>query len=322
MRNQAENGYRIIDETGLNDSDTAKVVTARGRKRIDGRADDSRRIASASSKGSLYVQPSSLPPLWTGFYAGVNAGHIFGGGSSLNTTAADAFDTGRTFFGAASAASATSNVSLNNSGFIGGGQIGYNYQFADGFVAGIEADIQGLTVRGADTVWGSAPEKITNIPLVTTTDLSKSLRYLGTVRGRVGYLITPTLLAYATGGLAYGGASAYAGFVQAAGVDPTGQIGSASGKNWFSDTHTGWTVGGGGEWLFYPHWSAKLEYLYYDLGGVIISNELGASNLLTNGPLYASILHSSTRFNGHVVRVGLNYQLPLLLSATPVFGKY
>jgi outer membrane immunogenic protein len=314
MRNQAENGFQIIDETGLRSPEAEPVHHG---KRTGNREVASRLPPSASRKPFPDSPPTPLP-LWNGLYGGLNAGGTFGG-SSLNTDGTDLFDTGRSFFGAASVASASNKGLLNKSGFIGGGQIGYNFQVSDRFVGGFEADIQGLSLAGGETSWSMAKEAILGIPLATITNASKSLNYLGTVRGRVGYLIAPTLLAYATGGLAYGNASARASFLQY-GIDNSGQIGSALSANAFSNTRTGWTVGAGGEWMFFPHWSAKLEYLYYDLGGVSIVNELAGSNpFFNNIPLYQSILSSSTRFNGHVVRVGLNYQLPVLLSSIPFF---
>jgi outer membrane immunogenic protein len=74
----------------------------------------------------------------------------------------------------------------------------------------------------------------------------------------------------------------------------------------FSDTRVGWTAGGGLEWLFAPNWSAKAEYLYYDLGAVTYGGSPIAT--FTGGALFTlNALQSSTRFNGHVVRAGLNY---------------
>ena len=80
-----------------------------------------------------------------------------------------------------------------------------------------------------------------------------NLSWFGTVRGRLGYLITPTLLIYGTGGFAYGQVDAWG----------------------FSSTHTGWTAGGGVEWMFAPHWSAKVEYLYVNLSGKQWTEQLG-----------------------------------------------
>ena len=83
------------------------------------------------------------------------------------------------------------------------------------------------------------------------------------MRARAGYLVTPTLLTYVTGGFAYGqthvGASLFS--VDTAGVFPPG-----SGATSYGSVHGGWTAGAGVEWMFWPQWSAKLEYLYYDLG--------------------------------------------------------
>jgi outer membrane immunogenic protein len=319
LRNQAGNGFQIIDGSGLGEPEIVDVPTSR-RKRREVRDEVSGLTAAGSRKlpsHAHYAPPAPLLPLWTGFYAGVNWGGVFGG-SSLNTAGSDVFDTGRSLFGAASAVSATSRGSLNKRGYIGGGQIGFNYQIFERFVVGVEADIQGLRLGGGGALWNVTQEEISDIPLVTITDASKSLSYLGTVRGRLGYLVSPTLLAYATSGLAYGGTSAHVSFLQM-GVDPSLQVGPASSSNSFSGTRFGWTLGAGGEWFFDPRWSVKLEYLYYDLGGITISNVLRGSNLLLKLPLYDSILHSSTRFNGHSVRVGLNFKFSALFSSIPIF---
>ena len=105
---------------------------------------------------------------------------------------------------ALSTALATGDPGLKPNGFIGGGQIGYNYQFANSFVIGLEADLQGIagntatnSFSGSGVPVGSPAETI-NSTVIST----KKFDYLGTVRGRAGYLITPTLLIYGTGGLA------------------------------------------------------------------------------------------------------------------------
>ena len=73
-----------------------------------------------------------------------------------------------------------------------------------------------------------------------------------------------------------------------------------------SNTRPGWTAGGGLEWMFSPNWSVKAEYLYYDLGKVTFG--VGGLTLATAGATFFTDLPvASTRFNGHIVRVGLNY---------------
>ena len=112
----------------------------------------------------------------------------------------------------------------NAGGVVGGSQAGYNYQLGVSFLIGVEADFQGTSIGSVER-----------------------LPWFGTVRGRAGYLFTPTLLIYGTGGFAYG---------------------QVNHQLWgFTDTRTGWTAGGGVEWMFMPNWSAKIEYLHVDLSG-------------------------------------------------------
>ena len=120
------------------------------------------------------------------------------------------------------------NSSIDPSGVAGGGQLGFNWQTGP-FVFGAETDIQASAAN--DTF---APWKFSN-------------PWFGTLRGRVGYAINNILL-FATAGLAYGTLTAHAG-----GLDE-------------SKTTAGWTAGLGMEVGFTPNWSAKVEYLYMDLG--------------------------------------------------------
>ena len=156
--------------------------------------------ALAADLPSLKAPPVVVPPppLWTGFYFGANVGGIFDASTGATTTATPIFNdtTGAalgapSYFGTASAASIASNASLSNAGVIGGGQIGYNWQFNNSFLAGLEADIQGTTLSSNATASGAATEPSTGSLVSTTASLTKSLGYLGTVRGRLGFLATP-----------------------------------------------------------------------------------------------------------------------------------
>src|SRR5215475_2782827 len=120
------------------------------------------------------------------------------------------------------------NISINPGGVAGGGQIGFNWQTGQ-WVFGAETDIQ---ASAADDTF--APWKFSN-------------PWFGTLRGRVGYAVNNILL-FGTAGFAYGNLRASAG-----GLDE-------------SKTLTGWTAGLGMEVGFTPNWSAKVEYLYMDLG--------------------------------------------------------
>jgi outer membrane immunogenic protein len=243
-----------------------------------------------------FLPPPPPPPMWTGFYVGLNAGY---GWSNTNNVTQSYSDTGSAGFGAqALGGNFPWNTSINDDGFIGGGQIGYNSQI-NSFVLGLEADIQGVA---------SDRKAATYVGPTASASISRGLDYLGTVRGRVGYLLTPTLLAYATGGLAYGQTTLNASY-----------YGTATGADSLSDTRVGYSVGGGLEWLFLPHWSAKAEYLYYDLGKATTS---GASFAYTNGAgAQNSWAQSSARFDGHVVRAGINYHFNVF-DAAPSAAKY
>ena len=157
---------------------------------------------------------------------------------------------------------ATSNVSSKQSGFIGGGQVGYNWQ-ASTWVYGAEADIQFLTrdVASGTLATASAVPGIPGEAFTSTTTVSKSLDYFGTLRARVGYLVTPWFLVYGTGGLAYGGVHASTAISQA----DTGIVGVLAANYGsaasVSQTRAGWTAAAGVEMQLGPRWTAKVEYL-------------------------------------------------------------
>jgi outer membrane immunogenic protein len=281
-------------------------------------------MAADMAPAPIYTKAPAPPPActWCGWYVGVNAGGAWGGDSvDVVTTPVTSFGGAPdiiTTHGAPAAASATGNLSGNQGSFIGGGQLGYNWQ--KGFwVAGIEADIQGAARSGS--LGGSGVALVgpgsgaTGTPDNTTFTGSKFLDYFGTVRGRVGFTTTPNVLVYATGGFAYGQVSTSAGFstvnnaYPAIGLASTWGTGSST-----SSTRAGWTVGGGLEWMFAPRWSVKGEYLYYDLGTVTYA--LGSSGSVVLPPFggagsqwFTNASTASTKFNGSIARIGVNYKL-------------
>ncbi len=287
------------------------------------------------------VVASPPPPMWTGFHAGLNAGATWANNSSLNvstwnTSAAVANREADADSAAFLSGSVPSSAPV---GFIGGGQIGYDWQVGFGgygFVTGIEADIQGIANSGGSGQRTFLTESIRfTVPgfgtfdddTITNQSATASLSYLGTVRGRLGFLATPTLLIYGTGGLAYGGVNMSLLNYQPSYINHS--LGTLSGLGVvvagyqsYSNTQVGWTAGGGAEWMFMPNWSAKVEYLYYDLGNVAgsVANVLypAAGNGLTSE--VQNVSNFSTRFNGNIVRVGVNYHFNW--GAAPVVAKY
>jgi outer membrane immunogenic protein len=201
---------------------------------------------------------------WTGFYVGVNAGY----GWSNNDSYAY-YDPTVAYYGDSS----------NEGGFIGGGQIGYNYQMG-AFVIGAEADIQYADLGASDNGYAG---------LAYYGDNSDG-NYFGTVRLRLGFAFDRALI-YATGGLAYGdiatgSSSAYGGF---AGVVPAGYYYYGSDDS----INTGWTLGAGFEYAFTDNLTGRIEGLYVNLDTK--NNSFG----------YYS---GSNEAEFGVVRAGLNYK--------------
>jgi outer membrane immunogenic protein len=147
-------------------------------------------------------------------------------------------------FGDASLSGPSGTVSTNGSGFAGGGQIGCDYQFSSNWVIGFRNMFDGTSNNRSGTIGGG--------PLAGDV-VNFNNQWFDTLTGRIGYSWVPSWLAYFQGGAAWGHTSTN---VTAGGV----QIGQTSA------TRTGWTIGGGVEWMFLPHWSAFLEGNYMDFG--------------------------------------------------------
>jgi outer membrane immunogenic protein len=271
--------------------------------------------ADMAVKMPVKAPPISVPPpcIWCGFYVGLNAGYGWSGSTSVNSIAT--VESVAVFLlpavAAAAAAAATSPIPVGNrDGFIGGGQIGYNFQ-AGQFVGGVETDMQWLSGRGTGTVAtavvpsGFPPGEFVNATLTA----SNQVDWLGTLRGRIGLAVAPNYLLYGTGGLAYGGVSSRTSISENIGGIGTNGVFPALGS--LSQTRTGWAAGAGAEWMFIGNWSAKLEYLHYDLGSASYGtpvNNFSVPPVLAGVPLYTLGQTSSTSFRGDIVRAGLNYQ--------------
>ena len=212
----------------------------------------------AYTKAPAYVQPIYN---WTGFYIG---GHIGG-----------AFDGSNSFIGTSSS---------NNGRFLGGLQIGADYQFAPNWVLGVEGQWSWLGNNNNGIAFPGTGFIYTN-----------NQRGLGSVTGRLGYTWGPALL-YAKGGYAY---SDYSESLTLFGVPQAFALNSSH--------HDGYTVGAGLEYMFAPSWSAKLEYQYYNFG---------SSTFLT-GPV--DIVGTRFTDSEHTVKAGINYHFNW---GGPVVARY
>jgi outer membrane immunogenic protein len=250
---------------------------------------------SPASAADMALKAPPPPPWydWSGFYIGANGGYSWGHSSTSFT--------GTTGLGGA-ITPFTTTQDLN--GGLGGGQIGYNWQFNKNWVWGLEADFQGTGQDGS----AAAPPLpiVVTIPGVAVTVVTTSgtfaqkLPWFGTVRGRLGFEPADRWLLYVTGGLAYGQVDSTANVTVTTATPGGTATASVSSSN--NSTRAGWTIGGGSEWAFWDRWSAKLEYLYIDLG--TFSSTFAFAGL--PGASLAS-LTTSSHVTDNIFRAGINY---------------
>jgi outer membrane immunogenic protein len=259
---------------------------------------------------ALPPAPAPVSP-WTGWYVGGNAGWGWGNTQEVTNSVVNTFC--NPVFSGCNPAPVTTDAFVQGvqsfdvkaNGFIGGGQVGYNLQNGNA-VAGIEADFQGADIKGTASFANSVA--IANFPglfLNTSGSGSQKLEWLGTVRGRVGWLPTPLSLFYVTGGLAYGHPETNISFTASqtpGGCVPT-CVATVSSSN--STTRFGFTVGGGWEWMFAPQWSFNAEYLYYTLGHVTLNTAISVP--FQGTPYFGCTFQSTAVYDGSIARGGLNY---------------
>jgi len=209
-------------------------------------------------KAPRYLEPAAAS--WAGWYIGAHAGAVW------QNTQTDTLGG----VGGKSFPFSLGSTSASNTGFIGGGQIGYNWQRGN-FVFGLEADISGLTSKTS-----------AGLLFYETTTLESKIRWLSTVRTRFGLAVGDTM-AYMTAGVAFGGVK-----------NSINNFDDIPGANYSaSKTKVGWTVGGGVEHMLNRNWTIGLEGLFVDLG----------KSTVTGGT-------KTTRFSNQAVigRLKLNYK--------------
>lgn len=235
-----------------------------------------------------YFAPAPALYNWTGWYVGANAGYSWGQ-SSIDY----AQDAGLIFGVPPFATGGGFSTSAHPDSFIGGGQLGFNYQ-AGMWVFGLETDIAWR--NRTDSFVANLNPGINN-DILTLSDQQK---WVGTTRGRVG--LTPTTMSnwlfYATGGLAYGGFGHSVTQFCNVGCTQTRILSD-------STTRTGWTVGGGVEVGLTSNWTLGVEYLYMDFGTDTLSSP-------ATGVFGPTTTFSATTVSFHdksqVARLKLNYK--------------
>jgi outer membrane immunogenic protein len=219
--------------------------------------------------------PLKAPPLapvvpftWTGCYIGAHFGD--GWGRKEWSPAEDFFFLGKN----------ATTVGENISGIFGGGQLGCNYQFAGNWVIGIEADGSGSDIHG------SRRDPFSN------KSLDAKIDWIASVTGRLGYSWDHVLL-YGKGGAAWVG----------------DEFHSTDGGNFLYDssqTRSGWTAGAGLEWAFAAHWSALIEYDYYDFGTKTVV--FSCTPPTPGGSGCSAPFGADIKQTLQTVRIGVNYR--------------
>lgn len=218
-------------------------------------------FAGTASAADVHANGASIssPQLQTSNWSGLYVG-LNGGADWL-----------RTKFYAYDAVGDTSAGTISPTGGTIGGQIGYNWQLQDRYVVGVEGDVNWVDASGSAVA-----------PNWTGGYANTKLSTMGTVRARAGILLNDPTLLYATAGYAWGrfehSTNAWGGFVD-------------------NTTKSGWTVGGGVEYMINPHFTVKAEALYVDFG---------TSSTTQN--VYGSGYGATFKDTAVIARIGANYK--------------
>jgi len=239
---------------------------------------------AAASAADMPLKAPPVPPVpyvgynWTGFYIGGEFGVGWASEQSTvltQTSPTSAFPPG---FVASP---------VNLSGILGGFYGGYNYQINQ-FLVGIDADYTWADLTGTQSDLSPIPGN------GAVSHHNDQMNWVSTVTGRLGYLNNNWLF-FAKGGGAWGGfygsSNTYSG------------AGALSNTSFGSTNRDGWTAGGGLEWGFAAHWSAKLEYDYVNFD--TITHTLTETNAATGAVGYPA---RSTTSYLNMVKGGVAYR--------------
>jgi outer membrane immunogenic protein len=254
--------------------------------------------ADLGTRAPVYKAPPPVaaPYSWSGVYVGANIGGAWS--SDWSSTAVPVPSEVFVGFPPMSFSNGASSV-------IGGGQIGYNWQFNTNWLLGVETDFQGAGLHGRSIISPVplSPTAGGGFALNSSAFMNRELNWFGTVRGRLG-LTFDRLLIYGTGGFAYGQVkeSADNTFFASTILNPGFQANFPAS---ISNTKTGWTAGGGVEYALPANWTIRGEYLFVNLSGDSVAG-LPTPAVFLPPPTNFQYTWNRTEF--HVARFAVNYK--------------
>jgi outer membrane immunogenic protein len=285
-------------------------------------------VASAADLGGAVPRAPSPPPPpvanWTGFYLGGDIGAGWANGTNYTFA-----DPGNAAFGSCLLCTLPYQSEAlsggHKSGVLGGVYLGYNWQFAPTWLFGVEGDFTWTDLKQSVNapLFSDAGSTFAIIPVAgSNLNFETDLKWLATLRGRVGYIVANDWLFYATGGVAWTelNQSANASCLP---PDVTNGCGSTvpnvlgtQAPFSASTTRVGFVVGGGLEWQIptsaWGRWRARVEYLYYGFGATnsdsaLFVNVPGGGPLTCGNSPTCSAQYSFGNVNVQTVRFGLSY---------------
>jgi outer membrane immunogenic protein len=264
-------------------------------------------LAGSAFAADLPVKAPVVPaPVfsWTGPYIGINLGYSWGRETANGTATATATTVTRGVTTVTTAAPVALYGAGSLNGFVGGGQLGYNWQFGS-WMVGLEGDLQATSERRTYSIC-----TIAGCPTASSIVLTAEnrLSWFGTDRVRLGFLPSERVFLYGTGGLAFG---SFRG-------EQAGPIFMGPLPETWSGLRAGWTVGAGAEVAIDWNWSFKFEYLYMDFRNV--PGATASTTLISGTTTTVTNFAFNERFTDNIFRVGLNYRFAPVPAA--VVAKY
>jgi len=243
--------------------------------------------ADIPARAYIKTPPIEQVDNWTGFYVGGQLGGRWAESTWTTYALQDPI-----FPGSNSRLPQGNPANFDSSTLRAGGYVGYNWQFAPTWVLGLEADI----------AWGDSKKSLPGIPgtwdagtpadVIALDGSSVRLGWDAAIRGRLGWLLAPSIMLFGTGGASWQDVAINAN------CRPGGGWDCALRNTTFNSTKTGWTAGGGIEAKVLTNWLARIEYRYADYG----------STRYLFFPGTGDAVHMTHDLKTHAVSIGLAYQ--------------